>query len=50
MTTIERLWAQLDALRHLSPVHPARQAALDAIWFYHYPDWVDEAEADPCPF
>jgi hypothetical protein len=48
---IDHLFAALDALRHLSPAHPLRMAALDAVWLYFHPDWVDEeVEAEPCPF
>jgi hypothetical protein len=51
MRPIDHLFAALDALRHLSPVHPLRMAALDRIWFATYPDWVDEeVECEPCPF
>jgi hypothetical protein len=46
MTILDTLWARLDALRHLSPADPLRQAALDALWLYWYPDWHYEPEAD----
>jgi hypothetical protein len=42
---IDHLFAQLDALRHLPPTHPLRQSALDAIWYFTHPDWI-EVEVD----
>jgi hypothetical protein len=50
MTLLDTLWARLDALRHLSPVHPARQAALDAIWYFTHPDWTPVEYDASCPF
>jgi hypothetical protein len=47
---IDHLFAALDALRHLSPAHPLRMAALDAIWFAIYPDWVDGVYDCEVPF
>jgi hypothetical protein len=50
MRPIDHLFAALDALRHLSPAHPLRMAALDAIWFAIYPDWVDGVYDCEVPF
>jgi hypothetical protein len=50
MNSLSDLWARLDALRHLSPVHPARQAALDAIWYFTHPDWTPAEYCHDCPF
>ena len=48
--TLAQLWAALDALRDLSPTHPLRQAALDAIWYFTHPDWTPVEFCNDCPF
>ena len=51
--TLTELWRAFNAAYDRypgDPLHPDRVAAREALWFACYPDWIDEAEADPCPF
>lgn len=47
---IAQAFRNCDAVHRLSPTHPERVAASDALWMLLHPEWHYEAESEPCPF